>query len=51
MAFRYDEIGNRLRAYRLGSGLSRADEIAKQPGISWTALTYLPTASLQKLRR
>ena len=37
MAFRFDEIGNRLRAYRMGSGLS-ADEIAKQLGISRTAL-------------
>jgi transcriptional regulator with XRE-family HTH domain len=37
MPFRYDEIGNRLKAYRLGSGLS-ADEIANQLGISRTAL-------------
>jgi transcriptional regulator with XRE-family HTH domain len=35
--FRYDEIGDRLRAFRLGSGLS-ADEIARRLGISRTAL-------------
>ena len=31
MAIRFDDIGNRLKAFRLGSGLS-ADEIAQPPG-------------------
>jgi transcriptional regulator with XRE-family HTH domain len=48
MAFRYDEIGNRLRAYRLGSGLS-ADEIAKQLGISRTALYRFEKGELAKI--
>jgi len=33
MALRFDDLGNRLRAFRLGSGLS-AEEIAKRIGIS-----------------
>src|SRR6202140_5279073 len=37
MAIRFDDIGNRLKAFRLGSGLS-ADEIASQLDISRTAL-------------
>jgi DNA-binding XRE family transcriptional regulator len=37
MAIRFDDIGNRLKAFRLGSGLS-ADEIANRLGISRTAL-------------
>src|SRR5215831_14647421 len=48
MAFRYDEIGNRLKAYRLGSGLS-ADEIAKQLGISRTALYRFERGELAKI--
>jgi transcriptional regulator with XRE-family HTH domain len=48
MAFHYDEIGNRLRAYRLGSGLS-ADEIAKQLGISRTALYRFEKGELAKI--
>src|SRR5947209_10320634 len=48
MAFRYDEIGNRLRAYRLGSGLS-ADGIAKQLGISRTALYRFEKGELAKI--
>ena len=48
MAFRYDEIGNRLKAYRLGSGLS-ADEIAKQIGISRTALYRFEKGELAKI--
>lgn len=48
MAFRYDEIGNRLRAYRLGSGLS-ADEIANQLGISRTALYRFEKGELAKI--
>ena len=48
MSFRYDEIGQRLRAYRLGSGLS-ADEIAKQLGISRTALYRFEKGELAKI--
>jgi transcriptional regulator with XRE-family HTH domain len=48
MAFRYDEIGNRLRAYRLGSNLS-ADEIAGQLGISRTALYRFEKGELAKI--
>src|SRR5246127_3703327 len=48
MALRYDEIGNRLKAYRLGSGLS-ADEIAKQLGISRTALYRFEKGELAKI--
>jgi transcriptional regulator with XRE-family HTH domain len=48
MAFRYDEIGNRLKAYRLGSDLS-ADEIARQLGISRTALYRFEKGELAKI--
>ena len=48
MAFRYDEIGNRLKAYRLGSGLS-GDEIAQQLGISRTALYRFEKGELAKI--
>jgi transcriptional regulator with XRE-family HTH domain len=48
MAFRYDEIGNRLKAYRMGSGLS-ADEIAQQLGISRTALYRFEKGELAKI--
>ena len=48
MTFRYDEIGNRLKAYRLGSGLS-ADEIANQLGISRTALYRFEKGELAKI--
>lgn len=48
MPFRYDEIGNRLKAYRLGSGLT-ADEIAKQLGISRTALYRFEKGELAKI--
>ena len=48
MAFRYDEIGDRLKAYRLGSGLS-ADEIAQQLGISRTALYRFEKGELAKI--
>ena len=37
MSFRYDEIGQRLKAFRLASGMS-ADEIARRIDISRTAL-------------
>ena len=48
MPFRYDEIGQRLKAYRLGSGLS-ADEIAKKIGISRTALYRFEKGELAKI--
>lgn len=48
MAFRYDEIGNRLKAYRLGSDLS-ADEIAQKLGISRTALYRFEKGELAKI--
>jgi transcriptional regulator with XRE-family HTH domain len=48
MAFRYDEIGNRLKAYRFGSDLS-ADEIAQQLGISRTALYRFEKGELAKI--
>ena len=48
MALRYDEIGDRLKAFRLGSGLS-ADEIARQLGISRTALYRFEKGELAKI--
>ena len=48
MAIRYQEIANRLRAFRLGSGLS-ADEIAKRVGISRTALYRFEKGELAKI--
>src|SRR3974390_784398 len=48
MTFRYDEIGNRLKAYRMGSALS-ADEIAKKIGISRTALYRFEKGELAKI--
>lgn len=48
MAVRYDDIGNRLKAFRLGSGLS-ADEIARRAGISRTALYRLEKGELVKI--
>src|ERR1700761_5766881 len=48
MSFRYDEIGQRLKAYRLGSGLS-ADELAKKIGISRTALYRFEKGELAKI--
>ncbi len=48
MAFRYDDIGNRLRAFRLGSGLS-ADEIAERLGISRAALYRFEKGELAKI--
>jgi len=48
VAFRYDEIGNRLKAFRLGSGMS-ADEIARRIGISRTALYRFEKGELVKL--
>lgn len=48
MAFRYDEIGQRLKAYRMGSGLS-ADELARKIGISRTALYRFEQGELAKI--
>src|SRR5262249_51894653 len=48
MAIRFDDIGNRLRAFRLGSGLS-ADEIAARLGISRTALYRFEKGELVKI--
>jgi transcriptional regulator with XRE-family HTH domain len=48
VAFRYNEIGNRLKAYRLGSDLS-ADEIADQLGISRTALYRFEKGEIAKI--
>jgi transcriptional regulator with XRE-family HTH domain len=48
MAFRYDDIGNRLRAFRLGSGLS-ADEIAGRLDISRAALYRFEKGELAKI--
>ncbi|GAA4343311.1 hypothetical protein GCM10023144_46090 [Pigmentiphaga soli] len=48
MTLRYDEIGQRLKAFRLGSGLS-ADEIAQRIGISRTALYRFEKGELAKI--
>ena len=48
MAIRFDDIGNRLKAFRLGSGLS-ADEIASQLGISRTALYRFEKGEVAKI--
>lgn len=48
MAFRFDDIGNRLKAFRLGSGLS-ADEIARRLGISRAALYRFDKGELTKI--
>ena len=48
MSFRYDEIGQRLKAFRLASGMS-ADEIARRIGISRTALYRFERGELAKI--
>jgi transcriptional regulator with XRE-family HTH domain len=48
MPLRFDDIGNRLKAFRLGSGLS-ADEIAGKLGISRTALYRFEKGELAKI--
>ncbi len=48
MGVRYDDIGQRLKAFRLGSGLS-AEEIARQAGISRTALYRSERGELVKV--
>src|SRR6201982_3613030 len=48
MPLRFDDIGNRLKAFRLGSGLG-ADEIANRLGISRTALYRFEKGELAKI--
>ena len=48
MPFRFDDIGNRLKAFRMGSGLS-ADEIAYQIGISRAALYRYEKGEVAKI--
>ena len=48
MAFRFDDISNRLKAFRLGSGLS-ADAIARRLGISRAALYRFEKGELAKI--
>jgi transcriptional regulator with XRE-family HTH domain len=48
MPIRFDDIGNRLKAFRLGSGLS-ADEIANRLDISRTALYRFEKGELAKI--
>jgi transcriptional regulator with XRE-family HTH domain len=48
MAVRFDDIGNRLRAFRLASGLG-ADEIASRLDISRTALYRFEKGELAKI--
>jgi transcriptional regulator with XRE-family HTH domain len=48
VALRYDDIGDRLKAFRLGSGLS-ADDIARLTGISRTALYRFEKGEVVKI--
>ncbi|MGE0748953.1 MAG: helix-turn-helix domain-containing protein, partial [Rhodospirillales bacterium] len=48
MSVRFDDIGNRLKAFRLASGLS-ADEIATRIGISRTALYRFEKGEVAKI--
>jgi len=48
MPLRYDDIGNRLKAFRLGSGMS-AEEIAQKLGISRTALYRFEKGEVAKI--
>jgi transcriptional regulator with XRE-family HTH domain len=48
LGVRYDDIGLRLKAFRMGSGLS-AEEVARQAGISRTALYRSERGELVKL--
>src|ERR1700733_13569695 len=48
MAIRFDDIGNRLKAFRRASGLA-ADEIASRLGISRTALYRFEKGELAKI--
>src|ERR1700744_2701364 len=48
MPLRFDDIGNRLKAFRLASGLS-AEEIAQKLGISRTALYRFEKGEVAKI--
>ena len=48
MTIRFDDIGNRLKAFRLASGLS-ADEVARRLGISRTALYRFEKGEVAKI--
>jgi transcriptional regulator with XRE-family HTH domain len=48
MPIRFDDIGNRLKAFRLGSGLS-AEEIAGRLGISRSALYRIEKGEVAKI--
>ena len=48
MTVRYDEIGKRLKAFRLGAGLS-ADEVSRRLNISRTALYRFEKGELVKI--
>lgn len=48
MPARFDDIGNRLKAYRLGKGIS-AEEIARRLGISRAAVYRLEKGELVKI--
>ena len=48
MTVRYDDIGNRLKAFRVGSGLT-ADDVAKRAGISRTALYRFEKGEVVKI--
>jgi transcriptional regulator with XRE-family HTH domain len=48
LSLRYDDIGNRLRAFRLGSGLS-AEDVARRIGISRTALYRFEKGDVVKI--
>jgi transcriptional regulator with XRE-family HTH domain len=48
VSLRYDDIGNRLKAFRIGSGLS-AEEVAGRIGISRTALYRFEKGEVVKI--
>ena len=48
MPLRFDDIGNRLKAFRLGSGMS-AEDVAKRIGISRTALYRFEKGEVVKI--
>ena len=48
MTIRFDDIGDRLKAFRMGSGLS-AEEIARRLGISRTALYRFEKGEVAKI--
>jgi len=48
LPFRFDDIGNRLKAFRMGSGFS-ADDIASQIGISRAALYRYEKGEVAKI--